>query len=139
MLRPTYRRRKRRISDMNVVPYIDVMLVLLIIFMITSPLLTEGVKVELPKTATKPEAPSTEGTVIIVTINAQGEIFLQNDEYPVSETMLLDQVTALGARSKNTEVFVKGDRKAAYGRVTEVMALLKTAKIVRVSLVTERR
>lgn len=139
MSRPIYRRRKRRISEMNVVPYIDVMLVLLIIFMITSPLLTEGVKVELPKTATKPEAFSTEGTVIIVTINAQGEIFLQNDEYPVSEAMLLDQVTALGARSKNTEVFVKGDRNAAYGRVTEVMALLKAAKIVRVSLVTERR
>lgn len=139
MSRLTHRRRKRRMSDMNVVPYIDVMLVLLIIFMITSPLLTEGVKVELPKTATKTEAFSTEGNVIIVTINAQGEIFLQNDEYPVSEARLLDQVTALVARSKQTAVFVKGDRSASYGRVTEVMALLKSAKIAHVSLVTERR
>jgi len=132
MSRLHYRRRKRRIADMNVVPYIDVMLVLLIIFMITSPLLTEGVKVELPKTATKTEAFSTEGNVIIVTINEEGKIFLQNDDYPVSPATLVDRVTALVERSKKTEVFVKGDRNTSYGSVTEVIALLKAAKIARV-------
>jgi biopolymer transport protein TolR len=138
MNRQYYRRRKRRIAEMNVVPYIDVMLVLLIIFMITSPLLTEGVKVELPKTRVKTEAFSSEGNIIVVTINADGEIFLQNEDYPVSEAMLVDRVTALVEKGKKTEVFVKGDRNAFYGRVTEVMALLKAAKIARVSLVTER-
>jgi biopolymer transport protein TolR len=139
MTRLSYRRRRRRIAEMNVVPYIDVMLVLLIIFMITSPLLTEGVKVELPKTNTKTEAFSAEGNVVIVTINTEGEIFLQNDDYAVSEAMLVDRVTALAEQGKKLEVFVKGDRNALYGRVTEVMALLKAAKIARVSLVTERR
>ena len=139
MTRFSYRRRRRRIAEMNVVPYIDVMLVLLIIFMITSPLLTEGVKVELPKTNTKTEAFSAEGNVVIVTINTEGEIFLQNDDYAVSEAMLVDRVTALAEQGKKLEVFVKGDRNALYGRVTEVMALLKAAKIARVSLVTERR
>jgi biopolymer transport protein TolR len=139
MTRLSYRRRRRRIAEMNVVPYIDVMLVLLIIFMITSPLLTEGVKVELPKTNTKTEAFSAEGNVVIVTINTEGEIFLQNDDYAVSEAMLVDRVTALAEQGKKLEVFVKGDRNALYGRVTEIMALLKAAKIARVSLVTERR
>lgn len=139
MTRLSYRRRRRRIAEMNVVPYIDVMLVLLIIFMITSPLLTEGVKVELPKTNTKTEAFSAEGNVVIVTINTEGEIFLQNDDYAVSEAMLFDRVTALAEQGKKLEVFVKGDRNALYGRVTEIMALLKAAKIARVSLVTERR
>jgi biopolymer transport protein TolR len=107
--------------------------------MITSPLLTEGVKVELPKTNTKTEAFSAEGNVVIVTINTEGEIFLQNDDYAVSEAMLVDRVTALAEQGKKLEVFVKGDRNALYGRVTEIMALLKAAKIARVSLVTERR
>lgn len=134
-----YSRRRRRIAEMNVVPYIDVMLVLLIIFMITSPLLSEGVKVALPKSQVGTETLSTIGNVIIVTINADGDIFLQKDEYPISEITLVDRITALVKSSKDTQVFVKGDRHVAYGKVTKVMTRLKAAKIAQVSLVLERQ
>lgn len=131
-------RRRRRMAEMNVVPYIDVMLVLLIIFMITSPLLTESVKVKLPKTNVGSQAVSAEKGIIIVTINSKGAIFLQNEEYPVSEAALVKQVTALMQPGQKTEVYVKGDKNAFYGQVNKVLALLKAAKIAEVGLVTER-
>ncbi|OQW92306.1 MAG: protein TolR [Beggiatoa sp. IS2] len=132
-----HHRRKRRMSEMNVVPYIDVMLVLLIIFMITSPLLTEGVKVELPKTHVGTDPLTAEKGVIIINVKANGEIFLQNEDYAVSADMLIDRVRTLAKMNNDTQVFVKGDTNAVYGEVVDVMASLKKAGIQKVSLVTQ--
>jgi biopolymer transport protein TolR len=134
-----YHYRKRRMAEMNVVPYIDVMLVLLIIFMITSPLLTEAIKVELPRTRTKTEPLVVkEKGLIIVTVDAGGQIFLQDEKSPISEGTLITRVTALIEPTKDTQVFVRGDKNVVYGKVIEIMALLKSAGVAKVSLVTQR-
>jgi biopolymer transport protein TolR len=135
-----YHHRKRRMAEMNVVPYIDVMLVLLIIFMITSPLLTESVKVELPrmKTGTEPLILKEKG-IIIVTVDANGQIFLQDETSPISEGTLVTRVAALIEPNKDTQVFVRGDKNVIYGKVIATMSLLKSAGIAKVSLVTQRQ
>ena len=135
-----YHHRKRRMAEMNVVPYIDVMLVLLIIFMITSPLLTESVKVELPRmnTGTEPLILKEKG-IIIVTVDANGQIFLQNETSPIPEGILVTRVSALIEPSKDTQVFVRGDKNVVYGKVIATMSLLKSAGIAKVSLVTQRQ
>lgn len=132
-----HRRRKRRMSEMNVVPYIDVMLVLLIIFMITSPLLTEGVKVELPKTQASEPLSVEKGEIIIVTVKATGEIFLEDKDYAVPKHTLVDRVRTLAKNNKDPLVFIKGDTNATYGEVLDVMDFLKRAGIQKVSLVTQ--
>jgi len=129
------RQRNHRISQMNVVPYIDVMLVLLIIFMITSPLLTQGVDVNLPtlkQSKTISPAPS---KFIIVTINAQGHLFLDDGPQPLSPSELLTQVVA--KRHPNSEVLVKGDTRLPYGEVVKVMGLLREAGLEKVGLLTK--
>lgn len=132
-----YHRRKRRMSEMNVVPYIDVMLVLLIIFMMTSPLLTEGVKVELPKTQAAEPLSTEKGEIIIVTIKANGEIFLADTDYAVPKHALVEQIRTLAKANKDPLVYIKGDTQVVYGEVVEVMDFLRKAGIQKVSLVTQ--
>jgi biopolymer transport protein TolR len=131
------RKRRRRMSDMNVVPYIDVMLVLLIIFMITSPLLTQSVNVELPSVK---QAESIESQkqkkLIIVTIDALGQFFLE-DEQPLTMETLLARVIAKLRLAPDSPILVRGDAKVAYGNVVELMASLQEAGVEKVGLLTK--
>jgi len=133
-----HRRKRRRISEMNVVPYIDVMLVLLIIFMITSPLLTEGINVELPKvTLSKSVSPA--GTVILVTVDRDGNLFLQDDKQPLLEMELVQKVRAAIGSNANYQVFVAGAQDTVYSNVVKTIALLQEqADVTAINLITQQ-
>lgn len=133
----------RPISDINVVPYIDVMLVLLVIFMITAPMLSQGVTVDLPK-ATSETLKSTDREPIIVSVNQQGEYFLNihtNPDQPMNPEALTLRVAAELQLAKELgqklNVLVKGDQGVAYGKVVVAMGLLKQAGAVKVGLMTD--
>lgn len=134
----TMRRRGRRpMSEINVVPYIDVMLVLLVIFMVTAPLLTQGVTVDLPQ-ATAAPVDNSETDPLIVGIKDDGSFHLsieQNQEVDLQE--MLTMVTAVMRQKPETPVLVKGDRNVPYGRVVEAMAQLQQAGVPKVGLMTE--
>jgi len=137
-MRPRYRRR-RLMSDINVVPYIDVMLVLLVIFMITAPLLSQGVKVELPQAPAAPIERQSEEP-LIVSVDARGLTYLnygEGKDRPVDTETLVNRVGALLRHKPGLPVLVKGDRDAAYGTVVRVMALLQQAGAPSVGLMTE--
>jgi biopolymer transport protein TolR len=131
--------RKRPISEINVVPYIDVMLVLLIIFMITAPLLSQGVKVDLPQVPSE-VMPPTDKEPVVVSVNAAGNFFINygdNQDKSVSTNTLANRINALIKYQPDIPVFVKGDSSVPYGRVVELMALLQSAGVDGVGLVTE--
>ncbi len=131
--------RKRPIAEMNVVPYIDVMLVLLVIFMITAPLLTQGVKVELPKVAAEPIKESNKEPLVI-TVNRSGELFLNlgdKADQPVDEQTLMERVAAIMRRRPDVPVLLRGDENVEYGAVVRAMALLQRAGAPSIGMVTE--
>ncbi len=131
--------RKRPMSEINVVPYIDVMLVLLVIFMITAPLLTQVVKVELPRVASEPMPPS-DNEPVIVSVDNAGRYYInfgENQDNPVDAQTLVNRVGALLKYRPEIPIYVKGDQNVPYGRVVEVMALLQTAGVPNVGLVTK--
>ena len=130
-------------ADINVVPYIDVMLVLLVIFMITAPILTQGVTVDLPKAASAP-LKAADREPIIVSVNRDGEYFLNiyaNPESPIEPQALVVRVAAeleLARQSGQAlNVLVKGDQGVAYGKVVAAMSLLKQAGAAQVGLLTD--
>ncbi len=129
------RRRRAPMSEINVTPFDDVMLVLLIIFMITAPLLTVGVKVDLPQTAAPPISGDDEP--LTITIDKTGAIFLQETEVVLDE--LIPKLQAITERRAETRIFVRGDRDIAYGHVMEVMGAVNGAGFANVALVTEPR
>lgn len=135
--------RKGPISEINVVPYIDVMLVLLVIFMITAPILTQGVTVDLPKTASE-SLKTADREPIIVSVNLAGEYFLnvdKNPDNPMEPQALMLRVAAeleLAKQAGQTlNVLVKGDQGVAYGKVVTAMGLLKQAGAEKVGLLTD--
>ncbi len=135
--------KKRPVSDINVVPYIDVMLVLLVIFMITAPLLSQGVHVQLPQASAKPLPPKKEEP-IIVSVNQQGEIFLNVSDHPmqpIAPQDLMSQVSTLLQRDQSQQqtrdIYVKGDRDASYGQIVNAMVLLQKAGATDVGLITK--
>ncbi len=131
--------RKRPIAEMNVVPYIDVMLVLLIIFMITAPLLTQGIKVELPKVTAEPVTES-DMDPLVVTVNHKGELFLNlGDEADkaLDEHSLRNRVSAILRRQPGIPVLLRGDKNVDYGAVARAMALLQQAGAPSIGMVTE--
>lgn len=135
-------RGRRPMSEINVVPYIDVMLVLLIIFMVTAPLLTQGVKVELPKTAAEPIDASElkDQPPLVLSIDRQGRLYLNRGatpERPLEPLTAQARVTAVLRRSPEIPVLVKGDRAVPYGRVVEAMAMLQQAGASRVGFLTD--
>lgn len=133
------RSRQRLMAEINVVPYIDVMLVLLIIFMITAPLITQGVKIDLPQAPSEVIPPSQQEPVM-VTVNAEGEVYIDYGDKPkvaVDEDVLVTRVAGLLKYRPDIRILVKGDREVAYGRVVAVMALLQGAGVDSVGLVTE--
>ena len=123
----------RPMSEINVTPMVDVMLVLLVVFMITAPLLTVGVPVDLPKT--KSSVIVGEDEPLVVTLNAEGKLILQDTEVALDK--LVARLTAITENRKETRVFVRGDRKIAYGKIMEVMGLINRAGFNRVALITE--
>lgn len=135
-------RSRRPLAEINVVPYIDVMLVLLVIFMVTTPLLTQGVSVQLPQGHAK-ALPSNEKPVV-VSVNARGELFLNVSDTPTTPLQpqaLLTEVAARAQIAQNKHqafaVYVKGDRDARYQNIMQAMVLLQKAGIAQVGLITE--
>ena len=124
-------------GEINVTPLVDVMLVLLIIFMVTAPLLTQGVNIDLPDA----DAPAMQQNVepLVVTIRANGDIFMQKQKKPLNIKQLAPRIKAMRQQKPEMPVFIRGDAKTPYGRVAEVMSLLETAGIRKVGLVTEPR
>jgi biopolymer transport protein TolR len=120
-------------AEINVTPFVDVMLVLLIVFMVTAPLLTVGVPVDLPKTQAQALGQAREP--LSVTIKQGGEIFLQNT--PISEDDLVTRLTAISQNGYDQRIFVRGDRSVDYGKVMEVMGLLSAAGFTHIGLVTD--
>ncbi len=127
------RGRRRPMAEINVTPFVDVMLVLLIVFMVTAPLLTVGVPVDLPKT--KAQALNQTREPLSVTVKRDGRIYLQNA--PIAEDALVPKLTAIAANGYDQRIFVRGDRAVDYGRVMEVMGLLSSAGFTHIGLVTD--
>lgn len=131
------------LSEINIVPYIDVMLVLLVIFMVTTPLLTQGVKVSLPRASAKAISQSNQ-IPIIVTVNKQGDYFLNisaHPDKPISPIILMNRIAAQIAYMKKThqtrKILVKGDEAVHYGKVVTAMVLLQKAGAQSVGLITK--
>jgi biopolymer transport protein TolR len=131
--RGSWRSRLRPKSDINVTPMVDVMLVLLVIFMITAPLLTAGVAVDLPKSRAR--LLSQDKEPLTITIERSGKIFLQETEVQVQE--LVPRLTAIAENGYDQRIFVRGDKAVDYGTVMRVMGELNAAGFRRIGLVTE--
>ena len=122
-------------SEINVTPMVDVMLVLLIIFMVTAPLLTSGVEVDLPDAASS--AIKTEDEPLAVSVNAQGSIFVQDTE--VTLETLAPRIAAVTGRNEDLRIFVRGDKAIDYGRVMQVVGAINAAGYRKVALLTDPR
>ena len=136
------RRHRRLMGDINVVPYIDVMLVLLIIFMITAPLLTQGIKVELPKAGAEPldEELLKDNEPIVLSIDSGGNYYLNvgdDEDKPIDADTVVTRVNAILTRNPGLPVLVKGDTAVAYGRVVRGMVLLQRAGAQKVGFLTD--
>ena len=136
------RRGKRLMAEINVVPYIDVMLVLLIIFMVTAPLLTQGIKVDLPKAGAEPlpEDMMREHQPLILSVDPAGQYYLNiggDEETPISTDTVLERVSAVLRREPQTPVLVKADRTVPYGSVVEGMVLLQQSGAEKVGFITD--
>jgi len=143
-LTPTSGRRHRRLmGEINVVPYIDVMLVLLIIFMVTAPLLTQGIKVDLPKAGAEPLPPDmNEQQPLVLSVDAAGNYYLNiggDEEKPIDADTVIERVAAVLRREPKTPVLVKADRTVPYGSVVEGMVLLQEAGAEKVGFITDPR
>jgi biopolymer transport protein TolR len=131
--------RKRPMAEINVVPYIDVMLVMLVIFMITAPLLTQGVKVDLPEASADP-LEDADKEPVIVNVDAAGNLYLSvgnTPDQPIDADTLVNNVAAVLRRQPGKSVLVRGDHAVDYGTVVSAMVLLQQAGAPRVGLVTE--
>jgi biopolymer transport protein TolR len=127
------RLKRRAMAEINVTPFVDVMLVLLIVFMVTAPLLTVGVPVDLPKTRAR--ALGQDREPLQVTIAKNGRIYLQ--KLPVEEDALVAKLTAIAGAGYDQRIFVRGDRQVDYGRVMTVMGELSAAGFTHIGLVTD--
>ena len=135
-------RRRRLMGEINVVPYIDVMLVLLIVFMITAPLLTQGVKVELPQASADPidEEFLQKHEPLVLTVDVSGRLYLnmgKAQDQPASEVQVGARVAAVLRRDAKTPVLVRADAGVPYGTVVRAMALLQRAGAPKVGLLTD--
>ena len=120
-------------SEINVTPFVDVMLVLLIVFMVTAPLLTVGIPVDLPKV--KATALTDQKDPIEITVNLKGEIYI--GESLVEEENLVPRINAITEQNTNARIYIRGDRVVAYGRVMEIMSIINSAGYIKVALITQ--
>ena len=126
-------KKNRVISQINVTPFVDVMLVLLIVFMITAPLLTVGVSVDLPKT--KASQLNSKGDPIIISIKKNGELYIQERE--IDTFQLLPRLKAISSGNKNLRIYVRGDKDVPYGLVLDTIAKIKSSGFKKVALVAK--
>lgn len=136
------RRSRRLMNQINVVPYIDVTLVLLIIFMITAPMLTQGIKVELPKAGAEPlpEEMMRKHQPLILSVDSAGRYYLNigaDEESPIEENTVVERVSTVLRREPETPVLVKADQSVPYGRVVTGMVLLQEAGAEKVGFITD--
>ncbi len=137
------RQKKRRLmGEINVVPYIDVMLVLLIIFMVTAPLLTQGIEVDLPQAGAEPLDPDIlkNNEPLILSIQKDGSLYLNigdDEDEPVDESTVVARTAAVLRRNPETPILLRADTSIEYGRVVMAMVLLQTAGAAKVGFVTE--
>ena len=127
------RSEREPMSEINVTPFVDVMLVLLIIFMVTAPLLTVGVQVDLPETSA--DTLSEESEPLTLTINSKGEVFIQ--ETKIEFDNLIKKILAVSKNRTDTRIYVRGDKTINYGRVLEVMGKLSGSGFTKVALISE--
>jgi biopolymer transport protein TolR len=127
------RRRYQPMSEINVTPFVDVMLVLLIVFMVTAPLLTVGVPVDLPQTQARNIAEPVEP--LIVSVRRDGEVYIQ--ETPVEIENLVPRLLAITENKPDTRIYIRGDKRLEYGRVMEVMGTVNSAGFTKVALIAE--
>lgn len=120
-------------SDINVTPFVDVMLVLLVVFMVTAPLLTVAVPIDLPKTQARSVPQNKEP--LVVSVDKEGKVYLQED--PIELDRLVDKLKAVTGSNPEARIFVRGDKNVSYGRMLEVMGTINTAGFTKVALVAE--
>ena len=133
-------RKRKLMGEINVVPYIDVMLVLLIIFMVTAPLLTQGIEVELPKTGAEPIEDSASNVPFVLSVDAAGNLYLNvgdDEENPVGGKEIIAQTARVLDASPDTPILVKADRTVPYGIVVGAMVLLQQGGAETVGFVTD--
>lgn len=134
-----HRQRRAPMAEINVVPYIDVMLVLLVIFMITAPLLSQGVQVDLPEADSKP-IEQDQKEPVVVSVDAKGTYFINiggNEKDPVTEEEIINRVTVVLRKAPDTPVLVRGDNAVNYGAVVQAMVMLQQAGAPSVGLMTD--
>ena len=121
-------------SEINVTPFVDVMLVLLIVFMVTAPLLTVGIKVDLPKV--EATALTDIKDPIEITVNLEGDIYIGESKVKVEN--LIPRLNAITEQNTEARIYVRGDRVVAYGRIMEIMGIINSAGYVKVALITQQ-
>ncbi|WP_321394169.1 protein TolR [Emcibacter sp.] len=131
--RSGFRRRHKAMSEINVTPFVDVMLVLLVVFMVAAPLLTVGVPIDLPNSQAKPLPENTKP--LSITIDKAGKIYLQDEEIRLSE--LVPRLKVIFENRKDDRIYVHGDQAVDYGSVMKVMGVMNAAGYSRVALVTD--
>jgi len=131
-------KRLKPMSEINVVPYIDVMLVLLVIFMVTAPLMTQGIKVELPEASSGPLEVKENEPLLVVSVNADGAYFMNvgEEEEAIELSLIQERVNKIIAANPSIKVLVEGDRTLSYGVVVNLINVLQTAGASSVGLVT---
>tara|TARA_Y100001970_G_scaffold164586_1_gene201104 strand:- start:7664 stop:8092 length:429 start_codon:yes stop_codon:yes gene_type:complete len=127
------KKRYSQMSEINVTPFVDVMLVLLIVFMVTAPLLTVGIPVDLPKV--KASALTDQKDPLEITVKIGGELYLGESKVEIEN--LIPRLNAITELNKEARIYVRGDRVVAYGRIMEIMSLVNSAGYIKVALVTE--
>nr|WP_163503270.1 protein TolR [Halomonas socia] len=130
---------RKPMAEINVVPFIDVMLVLLVIFMITAPMLTQGVRVDLPQVTSEPIDDIEDSEPIIVSVDREGDYYISlgDEETSVSLDDIADQIIIILDRRPDTPVMVRGDRNVTYGQVVTLMSTLQVAGVANVGLISE--
>ena len=136
-MRKAYRRRP--MSEINVVPYIDVMLVLLVIFMVTAPLMTQGIKVELPEATSEPITTREEFETLVVSVRRDGAIFMNigQKELPTSLVKIAEDAKKILVANPNVKVLIEGDKILPYGKIVEIMEVLRQSGASGVGLITQ--
>jgi biopolymer transport protein TolR len=133
-------RKRKLMGEINVVPYIDVMLVLLVIFMVTAPLLTQGIEVELPKAGAEPIETSSDNIPLVLSVDAAGNLYLNvgdDEDKPMGGKEVVAQTARVLDVSPDTQVFIKADRAVPYGNVVGAMVLLQQGGADQVGFVTD--
>ncbi|MGB4247157.1 MAG: ExbD/TolR family protein [Pseudohongiellaceae bacterium] len=139
----TVRKRRRPMAEINVVPYIDVMLVLLIVFMVTAPLLTQGLKVDLPEANSEPMEVDENAETLVVSITADEEFYIslgstqEEEQEPVALEAIGDQVSRIVAANPQIQVYVEGDAQSSYSTFISLMTVLQTAGVASPNLITK--